>query len=786
MRKHSWFTIIALLSLLWVLPAPAQSQSQDDKPKVVITHQVVTEKNALSVEAYFSVRYNDGRAVPVNEISSTVLDLKNGEPPVQAVPQDPTTPIKIALVMDQSGSMNPFIEEVKRAANQAIDQAPANAKIAVFTFTRMNSVDVYLPAFDFSDDRNAVKDYINQNYRSEPGGETCLYTAAHQATDFLLNTLKPEERRAIILFTDGKDEDINGNQCSDKSVIDVTTKAGPTQGTKTPIYTIGLCSADCARIQPESLRQISDNTQAISLVGPRDQMSAAFITIMDSIKNQKYTSGFLRPCVETQVTLEVQLVSGDTIAGIIPIGAHKCYNPTVSEAKIANLNPLPEKQKYSFNFTTTNTSPVNMVGVELQVLGPSQTLVYTEPIAVSISPQETKTIPMEMSDTKLTVAGNYTLHVLGYSSDGFTFRIGNPSERSEILATQAFAHSPIPITFEIRSNPVVDYETNTIRIDDVEITDEQSIIDPKFTYYKVRLFREDMQLFESERIQLDPTNPKIAIPLADIPQELIPTEQQSQLNLQIILETSNIRPIESPFKSFLFPVKPKEPFLKRYGVYVLIALVVIAIAAGFWYLWRNRKPKAGNVPMPYNPPTQAFNRIDLPGVNPASRQNANVPQQPQQQSAVRPAPHSAVNQPARPQSPASNANASIPTAHFDGGMPDNGATMIYNPAPVASRQQQLHVRVVQTPDPSQIQNKTITMFPCTIGRSEASVIVTGDKLLSRQHVEISLIGGQFYVADLSKNGLFINEQRQQANTPIQLRLPTTIRLGQDTYIELSQ
>ncbi len=65
------------------------------------------------------------------------------------------------------------------------------------------------------------------------------------------------------------------------------------------------------------------------------------------------------------------------------------------------------------------------------------------------------------------------------------------------------------------------------------------------------------------------------------------------------------------------------------------------------------------------------------------------------------------------------------------------------------------------------------------------MIITGDKLLSRQHVEISLIGGQFYVADLSKNGLFINEQRQQTNTPIQLRLPTTIRLGQDTYIELS-
>ncbi|MFD3163659.1 FHA domain-containing protein [Herpetosiphon sp. NSE202] len=784
MRKHSWFTIIALLSLLWVVPAPAQSQ--DDKPKVVITHQVITEKNALSVEAYFSVRYDDGRAVPVNEISSTVLDLKNGEPPVQAVPQDPTTPIKIAIVLDQSGSMANFIELVKQAANQAIDQAPAGAQIAVFTFTRVGTDDIYIPAKDFTDNREEVKKWINENYQSISGGETCLYTAAYKATDYLLNTLKPEERRAIVLFTDGKDDNGNGGQCSDRNVIDVTSKAGPSQGTKTPIYTIGLCALNCESIQPEFLGQISRDTQAISVVGTRDQMNSAFITIMDSIKNQKYTSGFLRPCVETQVTLEVQLISGDTIAGIIPLGAHKCYTPTVSEAKIANLNPLPENQKYTFNFSTTNTSPVNMVGVELQVLGPNQTLVYTQPIAVSISPQETKTIPMEMSDTKLSEAGKYTLQVLGYSSDGFTFRIGNPSQRSEILAQEAFNHTPIPITFEIRSNPVVDYTNNVIRLDDVEITDEQKIIDPKFTYYKVRLLREDVQVFESERIQLDPTNPKIAIPLASIPQELIPTEQQSQLNMQIILETSNVRPIESPIKSFLFPVKPKEPFLKRYGVYVLIALVIIAIGAGFWYLWRNRKPKAGNVPMPYNPPTQAFNRIDLPGVNPAARQNPNQQQQQQQQSAVRPPPNSAANQPARYNSPASSANASIPTAHFDGGMPDNGATMIYTPPVSQGRQQQLNVRVVQTPDRSQLQNQTITMFPCTIGRSEASVIITGDKLLSRQHVEISLIGGQFYVADLSKNGLFINEQRQQANTPIQLRLPTTIRLGQDTYIELSQ
>ncbi len=356
MRKHSWFTIIALLSLLWVVPAPAQSQ--DEKPKVVITHQVITEKNALSVEAYFSVRYDDGRAVPVNEISSTVLDLKNGEPPVQAVPQDPTTPIKIAFVMDQSGSMSPFVEGVKQAATQAIDQAPEGAQIAVFTFTRVGSDDIYLPAKDFTDNRQEVKDWINANYQSISGGETCLYTAAYKTTDFLLNNLKPEERRAMILFTDGKDDNGNGAPCSDKNVIDVTSKAGPSQGTKTPIYTIGLCAGVCATIQPEFLEQISNNTQAISVIGPREQMNSAFITIMDSIKNQKYTSGFLRPCVETQVTLEVQLVSGDTIAGTIPIGAHKCYNPTVSEAKIANLNPLPEKQKYSFNFSTTNTSPV--------------------------------------------------------------------------------------------------------------------------------------------------------------------------------------------------------------------------------------------------------------------------------------------------------------------------------------------------------------------------------------------------------------------------------------------
>ncbi|WP_110517174.1 FHA domain-containing protein [Herpetosiphon llansteffanensis] len=783
MRKHSWFTIIALLSLLWVVPAPAHSQ--DDKPEVVINHTVVKEEATLKVETYFSVRFPNGEAVTVDKIAATNIILPVSQQTIPATPIDPTTPIKIAIVLDQSGSMADYVPIVKEAAMRAVDEAPAGALIGLFTFTRIGSNDEYLPKVDFTENRNDVKNYIRDSYISEPGGETCLYTAAYLTTNFMLNRLQPEERRAIVLFTDGKDEDREGKQCSDKNVIDVTTKANPRPGTITPIYTIGLCAGgNCARINPEVLNQISSETQALAVQGAPDTMGDKFFQIMNSIKNQKMARGDLRPCGDTQATLRVELVDGTEVANTISLGQTKCYLPIASKAKISNIQALPLEQKYSFNFSVTNNSPVEMNKIEVKALNPNGIIAHTETLTVSIPSQGTQDVALQMSDTSLKDAGKYTLQVFAYSSEGFLFT--SQEGKTELLATEAFNHVPIPITFEIRSNPVVDYTQNAIRIDDVEIGDEQEIIDPKFTFYRVRLLRENLQVFESDRFPLDPTNPKISIPLATIPQELIPTEQQTTLNMQIILETSNVRPIESPIKSFLFPVKPKEPFLKRYGIYVLIALVLIAIAAGFWYLWRNRKPKAGNVPMPYNPPTQAFNRIDLPGVNPAARQNPNQPQQQQQQSAVRPAPNSAANQPARYNSPASSANASIPTAHFDGGMPDNGATMIYTPPVSQGRQQNLNVRVVQTPDRSQLQNQTISMFPCTIGRSEASVIVTGDKLLSRQHVEISLIGGQFYVADLSKNGLFINEQRQQANTQIQLRLPTTIRLGQDTYIELSQ
>ena len=41
---------------------------------------------------------------------------------------------------------------------------------------------------------------------------TCLYDAAYQAVEMASTT--PPGRRAVVLFTDGKDETASGEQCS--------------------------------------------------------------------------------------------------------------------------------------------------------------------------------------------------------------------------------------------------------------------------------------------------------------------------------------------------------------------------------------------------------------------------------------------------------------------------------------------------------------------------------------------------------------------------------------------
>jgi len=102
----------------------------------------------------------------------------------------------------------------------------------------------------------------------------------------------------------------------------------------------------------------------------------------------------------------------------------------------------------------------------------------------------------------------------------------------------------------------------------------------------------------------------------------------------------------------------------------------------------------------------------------------------------------------------------------------------------APRRGRLKVRIAQSPGSARGTEKMVTTFPCRIGRGDTCPIRIDDAQLSREHLEITLESGHFFVTDLSRNGTFIGGERLRQGTPTRISGAVSVRLADQTILEL--
>jgi Ca-activated chloride channel homolog len=135
------------------------------------------------------------------------------------------TPVSIVLALDSSGSMRKTADALMAAARAFVDALRPEDKLSVIFFS-----DGVLVAHDFGTNRQTSIDAIN-GYR--PVGGTALYDALGGA----LATLKPVEgRRAVVVMTDGRDENNAGTAPgSTQTLPEVLKLAREVEATVLPI-----------------------------------------------------------------------------------------------------------------------------------------------------------------------------------------------------------------------------------------------------------------------------------------------------------------------------------------------------------------------------------------------------------------------------------------------------------------------------------------------------------------------------------------------------------------------
>lgn len=104
-------------------------------------------------------------------------------------------PLAVALVVDRSGSVAPYISELRRVATRALDQLKPQDEVCLFSFA-----DNVSRLEDLTTDRAAIADAID---RIRAGGGTDITDALHEAVNYLAGSA-PGKRHAVILVSDNQ------------------------------------------------------------------------------------------------------------------------------------------------------------------------------------------------------------------------------------------------------------------------------------------------------------------------------------------------------------------------------------------------------------------------------------------------------------------------------------------------------------------------------------------------------------------------------------------------------
>lgn len=221
--------------------------SKEDISEVNVKINQIEACPRANAKVYVSV--TDQGGFPITTLDKddfTLTEDGNVKTTATAVPVNDTATLSVALLMDYSRSITIEPDNVADMQNAAIDfvnQLGANDEAEIIKYA--TTIEVTQP---FTPD----KALLTQAIQSTPnvGTHTALFDAVSQAvTDISAST---KARRAIIIITDGKDDDGEGGSQSASDLAQVIAAAN---ANGVPVFTVGLGDADATILQ-----QLADDT----------------------------------------------------------------------------------------------------------------------------------------------------------------------------------------------------------------------------------------------------------------------------------------------------------------------------------------------------------------------------------------------------------------------------------------------------------------------------------------------------------------------------------------------
>jgi VWFA-related protein len=413
-RILAFVLVFFVLALPFAASTPASAQQENWNLSINLVSPL-EQPDGMLLKVYFTI-FEGHSGAPVMDAQPTggQIAILNTNYTADAVIKKPDIPIYITLVMDASGSMGGAADALKKAAKQSLNNIPDNSYFSVVQFNE--SINLLQ---DFTQNIPAVAYAIDQ-YQVGRNKGTCLYDAAYTAIESMSKL--PAARRAVILFTDGKDETINGSVCSKhtyQELVDLAMKG------QVPLNTIGL-SAKGADINAVELQSMASSTGGFSSIAAQADLPAAFGRIMDSLKAQWMAEATIYPKQGTNNgVLTVMVQDNQTLNSAFTVESSKEYPgpPSPVTVRLDGLELNAAKQAYEVQLSLTSPQLAKYVKIEVwDKQGGSKVgeYVFNDPV-VSNS--------FEVPTESLTIDHDYELRLSAVSKqDGTAFALGRDDQ----------------------------------------------------------------------------------------------------------------------------------------------------------------------------------------------------------------------------------------------------------------------------------------------------------------------------------------------------------------------
>lgn len=285
MAKKIRLTVLFLIGLLFVSISNTGFQTVGEAESITTyihgaSAEPFPDRLGYAVEVFVSAVDIDG--TPLTDLTPTDFSLLEDSRPVKLESAEPVEDeaMNLIFLMDASGSMGSILSQAQSAAEAFVMKLGRNDRSAVISFNE----EIRTESEFTGNHRDSTIDAIRRVSSVNNKG-TCLYDGAYQALEMALAA--ELGHRAIVLFTDGRDEKIDGKSCSTKTIEDVLNFS---RQNAIPIFALGFGN----KVDESSLKRMSEISGGayIGIDKPSD-IEDAYLRLYRLMTNEyalKYTS----------------------------------------------------------------------------------------------------------------------------------------------------------------------------------------------------------------------------------------------------------------------------------------------------------------------------------------------------------------------------------------------------------------------------------------------------------------------------------------------------------------